>query len=154
MAIILRNPYNEIESFRRQFDSIFNQMAAPQNTWKPAVELYEAQDRFVLKVQLPGFEGKDLDINATREAVMIKGEYRHNQEEGLRYSEFRYGSFQRAIKLPVAIQNDNVQAEFNNGILTLNLPKVEAAVNRVVKVNLEAAEATAPQAEAEQNQDS
>lgn len=156
MAIVRWNPEREIEAFRRQMNRTFYEMAGLTNssemTWKPAVELHEAEDQFVLKTQLPGIEAKELDINATREGVVIKGEYRHSQDQGQRYSEFRYGSFQRAIKLPVAIQNDKIQAQFNNGILTLTLPKVEAAVNKVVKVNLEANKTQAVKADSEENQ--
>ena len=143
MAIIRFSHYNEVDSFRRQFDRMFNEMASLNSShssnWKPAVELHDAQDHFVLKAQLPGLDAKDLDISVTREVVAIKGEYHNNNDKenkGLHYSEFRYGKFERAIKLPVAVQNDKVNAKFDNGILTLTLPKVEAAVNRVVKVNL------------------
>ena len=150
MAIVRWNPYSEIESFRRQFDQIFNDSVhsyAATSSWRPAIEVHEAEDRFILKAQLPGFEAKDLDINATRKTVVIKGEAKSHQEDGnkLHYSEFHYGAFERGVKLPVAIQNDKIHADFNNGILTLTLPKVEDVVNRVVKVNLGANE---PQVEA------
>ena len=55
---------------------------------------------------------------------------------GYYHSEFHYGKFKRTISLPVPVQNDKVEAEYKNGILTLTLPKVEEVVNRVVKVNL------------------
>ena len=142
MAIVRWNPYSEIDAFRNQLDRLFNEMAAANtsSTWKPAIELHNAEDHFVLKVQLPGLEAKDIEIEATRDGVMLKGTIRQNSENeknNRRYSEFYYGTFQRTVKLPIAIQNDRVQADFQNGILTLTLPKVEEAVNRVVKVNLD-----------------
>lgn len=138
MAIVRWNPYREID-VRHQLDRLFNEMAASttSTTWKPAIELHNAEDHFVLKVKLPGLEAKDIEIEATRDSVMLKGEIRqHEENQGRRYSEFYYGTFQRTVKLPIAIQNDKVQADFHNGILTLTLPKVEEAVNRVVKVDL------------------
>jgi HSP20 family protein len=75
----------------------------------------------------------------TREAVAIAGEHRYEkkaEDKGLFRTEFRYGKFQRVIPLPVAVQNDQVQAEFKDGILTLTLPKVTEARRQVVKVNL------------------
>jgi len=73
-------------------------------------------------------EGKDLDIRVTREAVAIAGEHRYEKSwTRLLRTEFRYGKFQRDDCLPVAVQNDQVQAEFKDGILTLTLPKINEA---------------------------
>lgn len=149
MAIIRWNPYSEIESIRRQFDKMFDDATAfsPSfnNVWKPAVELQDNGDNLTLKAELPGIEGKELDISVTRNAVVIRGEKRYeNQTEnkGFFHSEFRYGKFERAIGLPVEVQNDKVEANFANGILTLTLPKKETAKNRVVKLNLGGSETT------------
>lgn len=100
----------------------------------------------VFHAQLPGVTAKNLDIQVTRDAVAIAGErQRQHQFENANYlhSEFRYGKFQRVVNLPVAVQNDKVQADFRDGILTLTLPKVEEVRNCVVKINL--GEATADQ---------
>ncbi|MGB3513406.1 MAG: Hsp20/alpha crystallin family protein, partial [Microcoleaceae cyanobacterium] len=73
------------------------------------------------------------------EAVAIKGERRQQtktEENGMTRSEFRYGSFQRVIPLPTRIQNDQVKAEYKDGILNLHLPKAEEEKNQVVKVNI------------------
>jgi HSP20 family protein len=108
-------------------------------TWQPAIELQDTDDNVILRAEIPGIEGKDLDVRVTREAVAITGEHRYEkkaEEKGFFRSEFRYGKFGRVIPLPVAVQNDQVKADFTNGILTLTLPKVEAAKNRVVKLNL------------------
>ncbi|NES80341.1 MAG: Hsp20/alpha crystallin family protein, partial [Moorea sp. SIO2B7] len=96
-------------------------------------------DQLILRAEVPGIEAKDLDIDVSRNSVIIKGENRYEKkvaEKGFFRSEFRYGNFERVIDLPVEIENDQVKAEFKNGILTLNLPKVEAERHRVVKVNL------------------
>jgi HSP20 family protein len=80
-----------------------------------------------------------LGIRVTKQAVVISGEKSdNNQTEKIGYfrSEFTYGKFQRVIQLPVEIQNDKVQADYKNGILSLTLPKASAARNQVVKINL------------------
>ncbi len=100
-----------------------------------------------MRAEIPGIEGKDLDVQVSKEAVSIAGETRHEsktEDRGYFRSEFRYGKFQRTIPLPVPIKNDQVKAEFKNGILTLTLPKVEEAKNRVVKINLEDSKTTLP----------
>lgn len=92
-----------------------------------------------MRLSIPGVEAKDLNIRVTQQVVAISGEKRHeNQaENGNSFrSEFRYGKFQRVIPLPVAIENNKVQAQFKDGILTLTLPKVTEARNQVVKINL------------------
>jgi HSP20 family protein len=136
-------PFTEIETIREQLDKVFDQRAATRDNsetaWMPALELIDAGDNFVLKAQLPGIDPKDIDVQVTPEAISISGERRYeNTEEKPRYvrSEFRYGKFHRVLSLPAHIQNDSVQAEYKDGILTLTLPKVTEARNKVVKINL------------------
>ncbi|MFB2891402.1 Hsp20/alpha crystallin family protein [Aerosakkonemataceae cyanobacterium BLCC-F50] len=143
MAIIRWSPFSEVETLRRQLDKMFDDLAGStptENTiWKPAVELQDNGDNLTLKAEIPGVEAKDLDISVLRDAVVIRGEHRYEnktENKGFFRSEFRYGKFERVVGLPVAVQNDKVEANFNNGILTLTLPKVEEAKNRVFKVNL------------------
>lgn len=143
MALIRWQPFGEIEQLRRQMDQMFDDISGinglSQVTFKPAIELTDDEENLVLRAEVPGVEAKDLDISVGRDAVTIKGEHRYQnetQEKGFYHSEFRYGKFERTIKLPVAVQNDHAKAEFNNGILTLTLPKVAEAQHRVVKVSL------------------
>ena len=138
MALIRWQPFPEMETLRRQMDQIFDEIAVvnrAQITWKPAVELQDTEDAIIVRAEIPGVAGKDLDIRVTREAVAISGDRSSHSERNFR-TEFRYGKFQRVIALPVAVQNDQVQAEFKDGILILTLPKVTEARRQVVKVNL------------------
>ena len=152
MAIIRWQPFQEIETLRRQMDQLFDEVAGVERhsttRWQPAIELQDTQENLILRAEIPGVEGKDIDVQVTREAVAISGEHRFEnktQERGFFRSEFRYGSFQRVIPLPVPIQNDQVKADFNNGILTLTLPKVTEARRTVVKLNLGESSSTAAQ---------
>jgi HSP20 family protein len=136
-------PFTSIETIRQQLDKVFDQLATTRDnseaTWMPALEVADAGDNFVLKAQLPGIDPKDIDVQVTPEAISISGERRYeNTEEKSGYvrSEFRYGKFHRMLPLPAPIQNDSVQAECKDGILTLTLPKVTEARNKVVKINL------------------
>ena len=136
-------PFTEIETIREQLDKVFDQLAATRDnseaTWMPALELVAAGDNFVLKAQLPGIDPKDIDVQVTREAISISGERRYentDDKSGYVRSEFRYGKFHRVLPLPAPIQNDSVQAECKDGILTLTLPKVTEARNKIVKINL------------------
>jgi HSP20 family protein len=143
MALIRWQPFQEIETLRRQFDQLFDELAGSNQqspmAWAPSVELQDTESSLILRAQIPGIEAKDLDVQVTRDAVAISGEHRSENkanEKGYFRSEFRYGKFQRLIPLPVHIKNDQVQADFKNGVLTLTLPKLEAPQRQVVKINL------------------
>jgi HSP20 family protein len=148
MIVRYWQPLREMETLRRQMDRLFDDLVEStgenRSAWTPAVELKDAGDKFVLQAQLPGVSAKDLDVQVTQDTVTIAGEYRsetQNQEGSYYKSEFRYGKFHRAIGLPAAVQNDQVQADYKDGILSLTLPKVAEARNKVVKVNLTAGDA-------------
>lgn len=154
MVLIRWQPMQEMEALRRQMDRVFDEVAQAkqeaQVNWRPAVELQDTEENIILRAQIPGVEAKDIDINVAKGAVAIAGERRYDKDSQNGYfrSEFRYGKFQRVIALPVAVQNDQVKAQFQDGILTLTLPKVTEARRQVVKVSLAdtntAAEATTP----------
>ncbi len=145
MALVRWQPFQEIESLQRQMNHLFEHMMpnsesvfnGGMTSW-PAVEMNETPEAIHLKLEVPGLEASDLDVQVTSEAVSVKGERKSeskSEENGVTRSEFRYGSFRRVIPLPARIQHDKVEAEFKNGLLTLNLPKAESEKNRVVKVN-------------------
>lgn len=148
MLVRYWQPLREMETVRRQFDHLFDELTQSANQlnhsqeqldWRPAVEIKDENNTIVVRAQLPGMDAKDLNVEVTREAVLIAGEHRHeqnSQDAGFFKSEFRYGKFRRVVSLPVAVQNDKVQADYKDGILTLTLPKVEEVRNQVVKVNL------------------
>lgn len=146
MALVRWQPFGEIESLQDEMNRLFNSVVPNANlnyqrgsAFAPAAEIEETQEAVVLKLEVPGLEAKDLDVEVTAEAVAIKGERREEtktEEKGVTRSEFRYGSFQRVIPLPARVQNDKVEAEYKNGILHLNLPKAEEEKNKVVKVNI------------------
>ena len=141
MTIVRYNPWNEMNSLQRQLNRMFDDALTPANAANfskvPAAELIETDDNLVLKLEVPGMNPADIDIEATAKSVSISGERKSDSEEKAKTrSEFRYGSFQRVVALPARIQNTEVKAEYKNGILHLTLPKAEAEKNKVVKVNL------------------
>ena len=147
MALVRYNPWREMNSLQRQLNRLFDDALIPAN-WDdfgnfskiPAAELTETEDAVHLKLEVPGMEAKDLDIQVMADRVAISGERKSEINDKTR-SEFRYGKFQRVIPLPIKIQNTNVTADYKDGILNLTLPKAEEEKNKVVKVNL--GEATA-----------
>ncbi|MBD2773359.1 Hsp20/alpha crystallin family protein [Iningainema tapete] len=138
------NPWQEFNTLQRQINRLFEDNISPTSIESsvarvPAAEIKETENAIHLKIELPGMEAKDLDIQVTENAVAISGERKSEnktEENGVFKSEFHYGKFQRVIPLPTRIQNTNVAAEYKNGILNLTLPKTEQEKNKVVKVNL------------------
>lgn len=142
MIVRYWQPWREMESLSRQIDQIFDELVStttPEPVWTPAIELKDAGNALVLRVQLPGIDANALDVQVAKQGVSISGEQHREQkteEKGYFKSEFRYGKFRRVVPLPVAIENDKVQAEYKDGILNLTLPKVTEVRNKVVKINL------------------
>ena len=146
MSLVRYNPWQEMSHLQRQLNRLFDDALIPE-TWSdfsnlskiPAAELTENDNALNLKLEVPGMTAQDLDIQVSADRVSISGERKSetkSEENGSTRSEFRYGKFSRVIPLPTKIQNTNVTAEFQDGILTLTLPKAEEEKNKVVKVNL------------------
>jgi HSP20 family protein len=145
MALVRWEPFREVESLQRQFNRLFDEIAPTGRRGEegiafiPSAEIEETRDAVHLKVEVPGVDAEDLDVQVSPEAVSISGERKSEiktEERGITRTEFRYGRFQRVIPLPTRVQHDQVQAEYKDGILKLRLPKAEEDRNKVVKVNL------------------
>jgi HSP20 family protein len=115
--------------------------AAP---WAPRIELRDTGREYVVSAELPGVDPKDVQVEATDEGLILRGEMRQDraqEEGGVWRSERRYGSFFRQVPLPPdLIDADKAQAEFKNGLLTVRLPKTEAGQQRVRRIQVVGAE--------------
>ena len=134
------------KSLHRRMNRLFERLMPSDDRFldldfMPAAEMDETEDEIRLKLEVPGMEAKDLDIEVSETSIDISGERkseRKTEAKGMVRSEFSYGKFERVISLPAHVQNDNVKAEYNNGILTLTLPKTEAEKHKTVKVEVAA----------------
>ena len=132
MSLVRYNPWHEMSSLQRQLNHLFDDAFTSEKLgeWSnlskvPAAELTETDDALHLKLEVPGMEAKDLDIQVMADRVAISGERKSeslSEDNGRTRSEFRYGKFQRVIPLPARIQNTNVTADYKDGILNLTLP--------------------------------
>ncbi|RMF21858.1 MAG: Hsp20/alpha crystallin family protein [Cyanobacteria bacterium J083] len=146
MALVRWEPFAEIDSLQKEMNRLFESLA-PRTTdggllspaFIPAAEMEETEDEIHLKLEVPGIDPKDIDIQVSADTVSISGERKEEkktEEKGVTRSEFRYGAFRRVIPLPVRIKNSDVKAEYKDGILHLTLPKSEEEKSKVVKVNV------------------
>ncbi|HYY54531.1 MAG TPA: Hsp20/alpha crystallin family protein [Candidatus Dormibacteraeota bacterium] len=145
MSITRFDPFRDFVSLREAMDRLLEDSVirpatlitnGQQGTSFP-VDLYETADGYVLKATLPGVAPDALDINATTDGVSIKAEVKPDagvREESWLLRERRYGTFQRHFGLPMEIDPNKVEASFDNGVLTLTLPKAETVKPKQVKV--------------------
>jgi HSP20 family protein len=104
---------------------------------KLAVDMYETDEEVVVKTAAPGVKPEDIDVNITGDVLIIKGETKTEEKvEEASYirQERRYGAFSRSLALPSTVVADKATAEFENGVLTLTLPKAEEVKPKTIKV--------------------
>ena len=137
-----RMPFQELERMRQQMDSLFSQLSDSDYAGSragvfPAINLTEDADSYYVRAELPGVKAADLDIQATSKGLSIAGERKLAVEgDNVRYHrrERDAGSFSRIIGLPGDIDADKVDARLENGILTVSVPKAEAAKPKQITV--------------------
>jgi HSP20 family protein len=143
MSNLIRfEPMREMITLREAMDRLFNDAFTPSagatGGWQvPAVDLYQTDDEVVVKASLPGMKSDDVQISITGDMLSLKGEFRQEEEKKERAYHLReqhYGSFERTFALPTAVVSDKAKAEFENGILTITLPKAEEVKPKMITV--------------------
>jgi len=137
-----RSSFDELERLRGQMNSIFEGLSGRSFTVPtagvfPLMNLTEDSDNFYIRAELPGIKADDLDISVTGDTLSIGGERKlAPEDETARYHrrEREGGKFNRVINLPKQIDTEKVVANTNDGILTIVLPKAEAAKPRQISV--------------------
>jgi HSP20 family protein len=137
-----RSSFDEMERLRGQLNSLFEGLSGRSFTVPtagvfPLINLTEDTDSFYIRAELPGIKADDLDISVTGDTLSIGGERKlAPEDETARYHrrEREAGKFNRVIDLPKQIDTGKVDAKTNDGILTIVLPKAEAAKPRQISV--------------------
>ena len=109
-----------------------------QTGWLPAVDVRESEDAFVFTAELPGISKDDVEITVENSILTLKGERRFNEADGeknYRRIERAYGSFSRSFTLPKAVDAERIDASFEDGLLTVNVPKAEVAKPRKISIS-------------------
>lgn len=136
-------PAREIMTLREAMDRLFDDaftrpLTFIRDGWSaPAIDMYQTDDEVVVKAALPGIKADEVQINVTGDVLTIKGEVKHEDEKKERswhIREQRYGSFERSVALPTDVVADKAKADFENGILTITLPKAEDVKPRTITV--------------------
>lgn len=144
---LMRRPRYEmpLSRLRDQFSQIFEQPEFAltdllSGGWLPAVDVLEDKDKLNVKAELPGFKREELDVTVHENNLILSGERKSDEErrDGEFYrSERFYGRFHRVIGLPSSVEVDKIQAKYNDGVLTVTLPKSEHARGKQIEVGIE-----------------
>ena len=138
MAIIRWDPFREMTSLQSQVNRLADSLwSGRQESWVPAVDVFDTQDAVVIKAELPGMKIDDIQIEVDDNVLTLKGERTFEEKlDDERYYrvERRYGSFQRSLALPQGVKADDIQATYEDGVLHVTVPKSEAEKPRRIEV--------------------
>lgn len=129
--------YEKPSSLVNLFDTFFNDDFTTNNNYGGNVkyDVIENNDNYILDMALPGFKKDDVNINVEKDTLTIKGERNKNKELNYSYSGSFFGKFEKSFDLPDDIKTDEINATFNDGILTISIPKnVEARVSKMIEI--------------------
>ena len=148
MAEITRwDPFRDLVSIQDELNRLFDRTfrgAGPEGTraigggsWMPAVDVWETKDKLFVSLDLPGLDPKEVEVSVEDSTLLVSGSREFTQqteEQNYHRVERRYGQFQRAIRLPETAAADRIEARFDKGVLTVEIPKREEARPRRIEV--------------------
>ena len=149
-GLIPWRPFRELEEIDRRFGDIFGQSLLPawrllpleEKGWIPAIDVFEKEDKFVVKAELPGMKEDDIDVSVVGDTLTIKGEKKAEtevKEEDYYCCEHSYGSFFRSVALPSHVDVKKIEASYEEGVLEITLPKVPEVKPQKVPVTVKKA---------------
>src|SRR5580765_3841999 len=146
MVITRWDPFRELSSPQNRVNSLFQDYGrstqdelTTSGSFIPAVDVYEDEHKVVLKLEVPGVKQEDLDVQVENQTLTVRGQRtfeKEEKEENFQRIERRYGSFSRSFSLPPTISTESVKADYENGVLKIELAKREEAKPKQIKVNV------------------
>ena len=145
------NPINDFRTLQaRVFEPFFGRFnflddALESGTWAPAVDVAEEKDKIFVKIEVPGMNEKDLSIIFEDGLLTVRGERQFEQKDDRNYHriERAYGSFVRSFSLPRTVDTGAIVANYNNGVLEIEIPKKEEAKPKQIAINVNAKQVNA-----------
>lgn len=145
MNIVRWDPFRDMVSLRQAMDRLMeDSFVRPSRALRlmgeeafPAIDVYQKPEELVVKASLPGLKPEEVDITISGDTLTITGETKADEEvkrEDYIYQEHRYGAFTRSLALPPDLRTDKAEASFDNGVLTLTIPRAEEVKPKTVKV--------------------
>jgi HSP20 family protein len=145
MRITRLNPYSDLNSLQSTLNRVFQDFnrgsdeLMTSGTFVPPVDIYEDEHGLTLKMEVPGVAQENLNISLENNTLTVAGERKfekNEKEENFHRIERRYGSFARSFSLPNTVDGEKVNANYENGILSIQLAKKAEAKPKQIKVNV------------------
>jgi len=139
MTITRIDPFRELASFFENFTEPTGKDQLTAGTFVPPVDVYEDEQNLVLKLEIPGLNDEDVNVSVENNTLTVQGERKfekEEKEENFHRIERRYGTFTRTFTLPQTVDSEALKASYEHGVLTLSLPKKEAAKPKQIKVEI------------------
>jgi HSP20 family protein len=135
-------PVREMMTLRQAMDKLFDDaftrpLSASGVSVVPAIDLYETADEVVVKSNLPGLTSDDVQITVTSDVLTLRGELKpadNKKDVTYHVMERRSGIFERSVMLPTDVQTEKAKADFENGVLTITLPKAETVKPKMITI--------------------
>ena len=145
MAVIQWDPFRDLNTLQDRMNRLFEEAnrgwksdEGPGTTaWSPAVDIFETEDEIIVKAEVPGMGRKDIDLSLENNVLTLKGDRRfqkETKEENYHRIERSYGSFTRSFSIPAMVNEDKIRADYNDGVLSISLPKKERAQAKQIKI--------------------
>ena len=139
-----RTPWQELDQLTSRLGHLFDERSVTPGAWVPAVDVEETPEELRLTAELPGMSREDIDVQVENNRLTIRGEksvVRHEGEDQKKYHvlERRHGSFTRSFTLPRTVRAEEIGATYENGVLTIRMPKAPEAKSRKVEIGVEGA---------------
>ena len=144
MGVTRWDPFQDLQAFREEMNRSFNRWFGREEQgeraaarWAPALDVAESGDAYHIDVEVPGLRPEDIDVTVDQGMLTVQGERRSEEETRERQYhriERRYGAFRRSITLPSHVDAERVEASYDNGVLRLTVPKMEAAQPKRITV--------------------
>ena len=139
-------PFRGLNTLQDQVNRLFEDSLARNRSgqaelasWAPAVDIYETENEVVVKADLPEIQEKDIDVRVEKNTLTIRGERKFEREvhqENYLRVERAYGTFTRSFSLPNTVSTEGIRAEYQNGVLSVHLPKREESKPKQVKIGV------------------
>jgi len=143
MALVRWDPFRELTALQSEVNRLFSRVGgsdvAERQSWTPAIDTIETDDAIKLKAGLAGMDPADISIEVQDNVLTLSGERRFEEEvkEDKYYRiERRYGSFSRSIALPQAVDESKIEANYENGVLEVTVPKAEVVKPTKIAVSI------------------
>jgi HSP20 family protein len=134
------NPSEELYTWHRDIDDLFSRFfgrtEAPANGWMPRMETCRNENDYVVRIDLPGVDPKDVSVHVEGNVLTISGE-RKSEDTNAEYRETFYGKFERSLTLPQGVETDKIAAQYQNGVLEVRVPLPAQLAGRKIPIQIE-----------------